>query len=304
MLCNGWTFSLGSACHFKCLFCYVESIVRKHPQVKALMESLSMQGLEFEDVCIVRHDAIPIMREQLLRRRAPDMDTPGVVFTSPLVDCAATAKFALQTAEADRLLLELTAKDIRHLSKGANFGTMIEALPEKYHQRLIFGYSTGTIDDGLAAAFEVRTASPARRLAELHSLQDRGFRTFGMICPVLPRREYRLYAEAVARALRIDKLEHVWVEALNVRGRSKTRTHEGLITAGYHDEAAFLDEVFRDRHSWEAYSRELFEAFATVIPPEKYRFLQYALPDTREWWKARTQMGAIVLGKAVENSGE
>ena len=82
------------------------------------MESLSEQDLEFEDVCVIRHDAIPIMREQLLHRRVQDIDTNGVVFTSPLVDCAATMKFALQTAEADRLLLELTGKDIRHLSKG------------------------------------------------------------------------------------------------------------------------------------------------------------------------------------------
>ena len=231
------------------------------------MEELQKAGLKFEDVCIVRCKPIEIMRRQILHRRVEDLDTHGVVFTSPLVDCAPTANFALQTAEADRLLLELTGKDIRHLSKGASFTKLVDAIPEKYHHRLIFGYSTGTLDDGLARAFEQRTARPSARIKELHSLQDRGLRTYGMICPVLPRREYRTYAEEVVKALRIDKMEHVWVEPLNVRGKSKTRTQEGLIVAGFAQEAELIGETFKDADSWEGYCRELFEGFAAVIPP-------------------------------------
>ena len=34
LLCDYLTFSLGSACVAKCAYCYVESIVKKHPQVK------------------------------------------------------------------------------------------------------------------------------------------------------------------------------------------------------------------------------------------------------------------------------
>ncbi len=302
LLCDGWTYSLGSACHFRCTFCYVESIVRKHSQVKVLMAKLREQGLEFEDVCIVRHDAIAIMREQLLKRRAADMDTAGVVFTSPLVDCAATKAFALQTAEADRLILELTAKDIRHLSKGVNYRAIVEAVPAKHHGRLIFGYSTGSLDDRTAAAIEVTTASPSRRLAELHWLQDKGFRTYGMACPILPRREYRIYAEEMVRALRVERLEHLWVEPLNLRPKALPRTRDALLVKGFREEAVLLEQVMGNAQSWEQYSRELFEAFAAVVPPEKLRFLQYVKPKTRDWWMARQAKGAVLLGAAAAAS--
>ena len=300
LLCDGWTYSLGSACHFKCTFCYVLSIVRKHPQVKVLIARLKKQGLAFEDVCIVRHDAIPIMRGQLLRRRDADMDTTGVVFTSPLVDCAATKRLALQTTEADRLILELTAKAIRHLSKGASYRTIVEAIPKKHHGRLIFGYSTGTLDDKIAAAIEVNTASPTARCAELHWLQDHGFRTYGMVCPVLPRNEYRTYAQEVIQALRVEHLEHCWVEPLNLRGKAMVQTRDALRDNGFHEQAKLLEEVFSDINRWEQYARDLFEAFAAVVPPEKLRFLQYVKPTTREWWHARRHLGAIPLGVAAD----
>ena len=227
------------------------------------------------------------------------MDTPGVVFTSPLVDCAATIEMALETAAADRIILELTSKDIRHLSKGANFQCIIDAIPAKFHPRLIFAHSLGTIPDNLAAAIELRTASPSRRLAELYWLQDNGFRTYGMVCPVLPRREYREYAKHVVKTLREEHLEHIWVEPINVRGESLTRTRDALVNAGFHDEAAMVERISTSSDEWEEYSRDLFEAFAAVIPPEKYRFLQYPTAKTLPWWSQQTSRGAVLLGKVA-----
>jgi len=299
-LCTGWTYSLGSGCHFNCKFCYVWSIVRQHTAVKMLLAELEKKNLKFEDVCVVRHAPLEKMRQQLLRRRSPDIHTPGVVFTSPLVDCAATKDFALQTAAADRIILELTSKDVRHLSKGASYCTIIDAIPERFHDRLIFGYSLGTIEGELASAIEGRTASPSRRLAELNALQDRGLRTYGMVCPVMPRADLKDYAKRVIHAHRVEHLEHIWVEPINVRGESMTNTRDALTVAGFNDLAARVEAVSANKDDWEEYARELFHAFAAVIPPEKYRFLQYATRATLPWWTAQRARGAVILGTGAE----
>src|SRR5947208_2637146 len=52
--------------------------------------------------------------------------------------------------------------------------------------RMIFGVSTGTFDDRLAAAFEEGTPLVSKRINSLHVLQDNGFRTYAMVCPSLP----------------------------------------------------------------------------------------------------------------------
>ena len=54
LLCSVATFSLGSACAFSCAYCYVESIVRKHPEVVRLSKEWDRLGLKFEDVVVVR----------------------------------------------------------------------------------------------------------------------------------------------------------------------------------------------------------------------------------------------------------
>lgn len=76
-------------------------------------------------------------------------------------------------------------------------------IPERHHQRLIFGFSTGTLDDRVAKAFEAGTALVSKRLESLHWLQDRGLRTFGMICPSLPYDRFsREICDAIRRPVR------------------------------------------------------------------------------------------------------
>ena len=65
-----------------------------------------------------------------------------------------------------------------------------------------------------------------------------------------------------------------------------------------------MEETFKNADSWEQYCRELYEAFAAVIPPEKYRFLQYAKMRHIAWWKQHAGGGAILLGKSAEEFGE
>lgn len=159
-------------------------------------------------------------------------------------------------------------------------------IPERHHQRLIFGFSTGTLDDKVAHAFEEGTAFVKKRLESLHWLQDRGLRTFGMICPSLPQEDYDKFSREICAAIRVDRCEHVWAEAINVRGASLTKTLQALETVGLTAEAKRLNEVSGpgSQKAWEEYSRQTFLAHTRNIPVEIFRYLQYIDETSADWW--------------------
>lgn len=267
--------------------------------------------LRFEDVVIRRKDAVEVLRSQLLNRyghrRYPADQDNRVLFSSTTVDVAANMELLRETAEACKLILQHTGWQIRLLSRSHILYKLIAEgmIPEKFHHRLIFGFSTGTFDDRVAKSFEVGTALVSKRIESLHWLQDRGFRTFGMICPSLPQEDYDQFSQEVCAAIRVEKCEHVWAEPLNVRGESLGRTLSALKAAGLEAEADFLASVSGEGHSnaWEEYSRLIFLAHTRNIPPEKLRFLQYIDPATAKWWAARRKHGAILLGKTAKSLG-
>jgi len=300
LLCSGPTFSLGSLCAFSCSYCYVPSIVQRDPRVVAL---LKQAGLAFEDVVVRRESSLEVLRSQLYtesgKRRFNDPNDRRVVYSSPLVDVAANLELARETIEACRLILQATNWDIRLLSKSNLLPKIAQALAE-FKDRVIYGVSTGTLDDKLAASFEKGTALVSKRIASLHWLQDHGFRTFGMICPSLPlsaRDEYRSFAARFATALRADRCEHVFAEVMNVRGESMLNTVLALRNGGFPVEAALVEAVSTDSDKWDAYNQETFEAHADVYAqsPGKLRYLVYTTKRTEAYWQRNVTRGAILL---------
>ncbi len=294
LLCDGPTFTAGSACAYSCAFCYVPELMRKSPHLK---------GIEcaHHEVVIRRVGAVEALRRQLIyangKRRFPDPIDRRVIYASPLVDIAANGELADETVAACRVILELTHWQIRLLSKSPLIRRIAEAL-SGHKDRITYGVSTGTLDDGLARAFELGTPLVSKRLAALHWLQDHGYRTFGMLCPSLPQRDYGAFAAGAHAAIRAERCEHVWAEVLNVRGDSMTRTVAALHAGGFHSEADALAHVSTDKAAWEEYARATFEAHAPLYRPGQLRFLQYVTKPTRAWWAARTEAGAILLGAA------
>jgi DNA repair photolyase len=238
-LCDGPTFTAGTACGYTCTFCYVPAIMRKSTHLAPLPPDL-----RHADVVIRRAGAVEALRAQLTSRGTPRyLDDPAdnrVLYASPLVDIAANVELADETIQACKLILELTHWQIRLLSKSPLIVRIAEALAE-HRDRVIYGLSTGTLDDGLAHAFELGTARVSKRLAALHWLQDHGYRTFGMLCPSLPQTDYGAFARALHDAIRAERCEHVWAEVLNVRGDSMIRTVTALRAAGYGTEAAAVE---------------------------------------------------------------
>ena len=233
-LCDGPTFSAGTACAYRCSYCYVETIVGTKPFVTSLLG-----GNRFQDVVIRRKDAVTRLRNELrtasgkLRFKggayeaAKASGKPNVCYGSPLVDIAASNELATETAEMVQVLLDDTDWDVRLLSKSPLIKLIAQSLKGEQKRRVIFGLSIGTLDDELARAIEPTCPSPSRRCEAHRWLQDQGYRTFAMLCPILPQ-PLDQFVRKTLEAIRPDQCEHVWAEVLNVRGESMTQTLASL----------------------------------------------------------------------------
>lgn len=297
LLCDGPTFTAGTACPYSCSFCYVPSQMNK---LKPWLEKQGVTG-NHEDVVIRRENAVEVARKQLLAHPERERMTKKVIYASPLTDVAANMELVKETVELCNVILELTNWDIRLLSKSnllPKVADQMESINRYWKQRIIYGVSTGTLDDDIAAAFEQGTPKVSKRIESLHWLQDNGFRTFGMICPSLPQLipgYYKDWAAEMHHKLRANKCEHVWAEVINLRGDSFKRTEAALKEAGFADLASVLRLVSTDKEAWEQYARVTFEAHASLYKPGQLRFLQYVTNSNREYWKAQEHRGAVLL---------
>ena len=306
-LCDGPIYNPGDACAYSCTFCYVSSMLRYlAPPVIQKHNELTNQNLEFGDVIIRRKNAIALLKSQLLSESGEQKFKQGdnrVLFTSSTVDVAANMDLLRETADACNLILDNSDLQIRLLSKSSLLHLLIadNMISERHHHRLIFGFSTGTLDDKTAGAIEKGTARVSKRIKSLHWLQDRGLRTFGMVCPSLPQPDYDRFSSEICNAIRIGKCEHVWAEPLNVRGQSLIKTISALRNAGLNEEADRLASVSGPDNSdaWEEYSRTTFLAHTRSVPPEKLRYLQYVTKATAGWWALQRDQGALPLGRNV-----
>jgi len=313
LLCDGPTFSAGDNCCYSCSFCYVPAQMRKRRPWMA--QHGVPAGAGHMDVVVRRADAVGTVRRQLLAHPEAERRVRKVIYGSPLVDVAGNMELVRETVEICKAILELTDWDIRLLSKSHLLPKVAQALHaadpaasyghgHSYKARVVYGVSTGTLDDRLAKAFEQGTPLVSKRIESLRWLQDSGYRTFAMVCPSLPQADYDQFAHDMATALRYDRCEHVWAEVINVRGDSFTDTHAALVAGGFAEDAARLKVVSEDRQAWEDYARATFLAHAAVVPQGKLRFLQYVTNATRPWWEGQKQSSAVVLGHAPQKDNQ
>lgn len=320
LLCDGPTFSLGDACAYNCSFCYVPAMMAKAGYIPKAHKHAAM--------VVRRENALDVLRMQLLTLskckgffvpKYADPTDQRVIYSSPLVDVAANMDLVRETIEACSIILKYTHWHIRLLSKSNLLPHVARGLIKAANdskgaftvndtaRRMIYGVSTGTLDDGQAAAFEQGCPKPSKRIESLHWLQDEGFRTFGMLCPSLPQRNYTQFAQDLLHAIRPEKCEHIWAEVMNVRGSSLSNTVSALHHAGFEWQASALQRVSEDTGAWEEYARATFHALRFNLAPHTHlaggmprlRFLQYVTPRTRDYWAEYTTQGAVLLGAAA-----
>lgn len=323
LLCDGPTFSTGMACAFSCSYCYVAGMFNRTPGDSPYNQAMKELGLEHERTVVRRKDALQTLVRQLTDAKGrpkfkADPNDRRVIYSSPLVDVAANMELVAETVDCCKAILALTHWQIRLLSKSPLLvkvaillHRMVEFDPacgfthEEVDRRMIYGLSTGTLDDRVARAIEPDVPLASKRVAALRELQDNGFRTFAMVCPSLPQKDYLQFAIDMKEALRYEKCEHVWAEVINVRGQSFVRTQSALLAAGLEAEAELLASVSGagSSEAWENYARRTFSAHAFVMNfmQGKLRFLQYVTPASLGWWSCPSYgHQAVLLGRAVK----
>lgn len=292
LLCDGPTFSTGSACAYSCSFCYVPDIMAKSPHMAGVTE-------KFEDIVIRRRGSVEAIRHQLDSKKGRELSQQKlVIYASPLVDVAANMDLVRETIDVCYEIIHRTHWDIRLLSKSNLLPKIAQRFcREGEKNRIIYGVSTGTLDDKLAKAFEEGTPLVSKRIESLRWLQDNGYRTFGMVCPSLPQKDYFAFSKEMMDAIRADRCEHVWAEVINLRGDSFLRTMNALAFAGYPWEAHEVKLISEDKVLWEKYARLTFFNHHLALDGnyKKLRFLQYVTKDTRPFWEKLQDNGAVLL---------
>jgi len=284
-----YSVNIGNICEFGCTFCYVPAVTGKQKTVQSILS----QGYSVGEFSSYRYkeNVLATVSDDLRKIKPGDRST---VFFCTTCDPCATQEHADISIEAMRLILERSDLQIRVLSKSVLIKEIATALTNS-KDRIVYSLSTGTALDEISKSIEHYASPITLRVKALHWLQDNNYRTYGMICPVLPSEINNV--TTLVEQVRPDLCEHVWVEAINLRGKSLVNTFDELMAAGLEVHAHELKRVIGNRKNWLEYSKKLFLAFQYEMDRrdvlDKLRFLQYVSKDDKDFFA--TQKGAICL---------
>jgi DNA repair photolyase len=284
-----YSVNIGNICEFGCTFCYVPSVTGKQKTVQSILK----QGFALGEFSSYRskENVLSTVAEDLRKIKLGDRST---VFFCTTCDPCATQEHTEISIEAMRLILERSDLQIRVLSKSVLIKEIATELID-YKNRIIYSLSTGTALEEISRSIEHHASPVGDRVKTLHLLQDKHYRTYGMICPVLPSEIHNV--AALLDQVRPHYCEHVWVEAINLRGKSLVNTYDQLMSSGLEEHASELKRVIGNRKNWLDYSKKLFLAFqqemGTRGVSDKLRFLQYVSKDDKEFFQSKE--GAICL---------
>jgi hypothetical protein len=282
--------SAGDACVFSCTYCYVEGQTRCQLE---RVDSPAPIDAPLSSIVIRRKDAATRLVEHL--QHHPLRDLNRTVFISRTVDPAPTVHLADETSAMVLALLSATAWTVRLLSKSPLLGRIGDAIGLAHRDRVIFGFSTGTLDDRLAACVEVGAPPVSKRLESLRRLQDRGFRTYAMISPSLPQDDYDSFVQIAVNAVNLPSCELFCAEQINFHGIDPSRTTTALAAGGWKTQANLLEDLAHNAALYDEHARRLYEAYSRVIPRKQLRFLYRPLTPAGPWWRDRFADGIFVI---------
>jgi len=239
----------GLICGHDCAYCPTRSCVRTHRAFKEL-------GVKpfTRRYAIVDPDT-PVMVARDISKLGPD----DILMVCPTTDAWAPEA---QKYKIGKRILEVVAErgqcQCRLLSKNR---AMFDDLDVVKAQRGRFMVGTSITAPArkaaeLAAVERYASPNPDRREA-LVGAHRRGYRTFGMLSPVLPGIvENGQDMIELFNYIMDANPGDIWVEPVNARGPGLIWTAEDLRSAGYTDMAAAVDRI-RKRDAWQEYAFEL-----------------------------------------------
>ena len=284
-----YSVNIGNICEFGCSFCYVPSITIKQKSVKSILD----KGYDIEEFSSYRskENVLYTVAQDLRKIKRGDQ---GTVFFCTTCDPCAIPEHTDISIAAIKMIMEKSNLQVRVLSKSVLIRDIAEAL-FSYKKRITYSLSTGTSLEKISKAIEKNASAIKQRVEMLHWLQDNNFRTYGMICPVIPSEVDRV--KQLVDQIRPELCEDVWVEAVNVRGKSLINTYEKLMNAGLEKHAQELKRVMGNKNDWRDYSKKLFLHFQKEMRDrgqlKKLHFLQYVSPEDKEFFEK--QEGAVCL---------
>lgn len=263
--------NVGTRCGHQCTYCSTPSLMRMHQSFKDARKSPFAQGYALIDPDTpkrVQGDA------RRLRNR-------GLIQLCTITDAWAPEAQALDLGR--RCLEAILAEPgwtVRILTKNATVVNDYDLI-EKYRDRVLVGLSiTGTPDQEEALNAIEPYASPIRdRIAALHEAHDRGLRTYGMLCPILPGiADSPEQIDQLVRFACECGAEEIFAEAVNPRGRGLILTQKALTDHGHHEQAQAVGAV-RNRAQWSRYVvsliQHLQDSVRRLYDTSKLRFLLY-----------------------------
>ena len=170
---------------------------------------------------------------------------------------------------------------VRILTKNAAVARDFDLI-EKHRERVLVGLSlTGTSSkDAVLNAIEPKASPVSERMAVLREAHQRGLRTYGMLCPLMPGiANAPDHIEALVSFLQECGVEEIFSEAVNQRGPGLKYTEEALRQSGLLAEADMLARI-RRAADWSTYVADLIRDLQTAMRRRgminKLRFLLYS----------------------------
>jgi DNA repair photolyase len=239
------------ACGHQCTYCSTAAINFRH-------QAFGELGLHPFERGYAIVDPNTVERVKSSRPRLTEDDVVQVCTTT---DAWAPESCKLGLGrEIVKYLLEETPAQVRILTKSAEVRQDFDVM-KGHEERVIVGLSTGippTRED-VAQVVEPNASPVTERLATIREANERGLRTYGMICPSLPGVADSVEAlNGLFAELKGCAVEDIWLESVNGRGRGLIHTAEALREAGLDGEADAVDAV-RSSAAWSSYTRRLIE---------------------------------------------
>jgi len=263
--------NVGLKCSHGCTYCSSGSLLRCHEAFRRIGRS-PFDG----DYAIVDPDMPDKVAHDAAR-----MKRRGMVQLCTTVDAwAPEAKKYELGRRCLEAILSQPGWSVRILTKNASVAEDFDLI-ERYRDRVLVGLSiTGSPDcEAQIAVVEPRASSLAERMRAMKEAHDRGFRTYGMLCPLLPG--IGNSAPRVTEMMRfVDACgaEEVFAEAVNPRGPGLKKTEEALRAAGLAAEADAIAAI-RHRDAWSGYVREVIQttqhSMQTLRMLDRLKFLLY-----------------------------
>lgn len=263
--------NVGLKCDNNCTYCSTGAMLRTHSAFKTL--GVSPFGLGY--AIVDKHKAEKVAID------AKKLNGTGLIEMCTITDAYSPSarKYSLGR-KCLKAILENSNYEIRILTKNAEVEQDFDLI-KQYKDRVRVGISiTATPDKSDIMQVLEENASPIKeRMRVLKKAHRMGFRTYMMLCPLLPGiadspeqiDKYIQFAESIGA-------EEIFSEAVNQRGRGLILTQEALEENGYWDEAQAVKAI-RKKKNRSQYTYDLIRNLQKSVKEHsdirKLRFLLY-----------------------------